>query len=150
MNARHRIRLAGPWKTEVHHSSSHHELAGKHLKAALDGIGEPLGHPFYGKLTLRRNFNLPTGLDEHSVVWLCVEGLPLRAPCEIILNRQPLDRTGGEEAIGRVTKFGVTDNLETFNRVEIALTCDHEFTPVQLDENFNKVMVQTSVWLEIE
>lgn len=150
MNARHRIRLAGPWKAEILHSSSHHELANKLLKAALGDTDEQGGHPFYGKLKLWRNFNLPSGLDEHSVVWLCIEGLPLTAQCEIFFNRRLLDRTGGGLTVGQQIEVAVTDDLESFNRIEFALSCSDAGASVQIIENAASVLVQASVWLEIE
>ena len=150
MNARHRIRLAGPWEAEILHSSSHHELANSQLKAELGGTGEQDGHPFHGNLKLRRNFNLPTGLDEDSVVWLCAEGFPPTAQCQIFLNRQPLDGTGGGLTVDRQIEVAVTDALENFNRIEIALSCSDACTPVQITESAASTRVQASVWLEIE
>lgn len=150
MNARHRIRLAGPWEAEILHSSSHHELANMPLKAALGGTGEQGGHPFHGNLRLRRNFNLPTGLDEDSVVWLCVEGLHLTSQSQIFLNQRPLDRTGGSLTGDRQLEVAVTDALENFNRIEIVLSCSDALTPVEITKNAASMLVQASVWLEIE
>lgn len=150
MNARHRIRLSGPWKAEILDSSSHHELAKTHLKAELDGTSQQGGSPFHGNLKLRRSFNLPTGLDDDSVVWLCAEGLPLDAQCQIFLNRQPLDRTGGELTADRQIKFAVTDVLEKFNRLEIVLSCSDAVSPVQITDDAASTCVQATVWLELE
>ncbi len=150
MKARHRIRLAGPWEAEVLHSNSHQELAGTHLKAALGATDEPLDNPFFGKLTLRRNFNIPSGLDEKSVVWLCLEGLGLPAQSEIIFNRRPLNRTDGGAAVARHLEVAVTDDLENFNRIEIVLMCCDAFNPIQILPNATSVIVQATVWLEIE
>ena len=150
MNARHRIRLAGPWGAEILHSSSHLKLANTNLKAALGGTAEHSGHPFYGKLKLRRNFNLPTGLDNHSVVWLCAEGLPPTAHCEIFLNRRTLDRTDGDLMVGQQVEIAITDALENFNRIELVLSCSEAVTPIQTVENPASILVQASVWLEIE
>jgi len=150
MNTRHRIRLAGPWKAEILHSSSHHELINSHIKAALVGTGDQGDQPFYGNLVLRRNFNLPTGLDEDSIVWLRAEGLPQTNQCQIFLNQLPLDRTGGGLTDRQQIEIAVTDSLENFNRIEIALSSSDEVTPVQLTEDAASILVQASVWLEIE
>ena len=150
MNARHRIRLAGPWEAEIIHSSSHRELANTPLKAALDGTVEKGGHPFHGDVRLRRNFNLPTGLDEKSVVWLCAEGLPPTARCQIFLNRQPLRATGGSLTGGQPIEVAVTDALENFNRIEITLSCADAVTRVEIAKNPASILVQASVWLELE
>lgn len=150
MNARHRIRLAGPWKAEILHSSSHHELANNLLKATLGKTDEQRCQPFYGNLKLWRNFNLPSGLDEHSIVWLCIEGLPLTARCKIFLNRRSLDRTGGSFTVGQQIEAAVTDDLESFNRIEFALSCTDAGNSVRIIENAASVLVQASVWLEIE
>jgi len=150
MNARHRIRLAGPWKAEILNSSSHHELANKSLKAALGGTGEQDGDPFHGNLKLRRNFNLPTGLDENSVVWLRVEGLTLNPKCQIFLNRQPLDRTDGGLMGDRQIEVAVTDALVNFNRIEIVLSYSDAVTLVEIPKDTASIHVQASVWLELE
>ena len=150
MNARHRIRLAGPWEAEILRSSSHHELANTHLKAELGGTGQQGGHPFHGNLKLRRNFNLPTGLDEDSVVWLCAEGFLLTAQCQIFLNRQPLDGTGGGLTVAPQIEVAVTDALENFNRIEIVLSCSDAGSHVRITESAASTHVQASVWLEIE
>jgi len=150
MNARHRIRLSGPWKAEILDSSSHHELAKTHLKAELDGTSQQGGSPFHGNLKLRRSFNLPTGLDDDSVVWLCAEGLPLDAQCQIFLNRQSLDRTYGDLTDNRQIEIAVTDALENFNRIEMVLSCSELDTRVEIARNAASVQLQASVWLEIE
>ena len=156
MNARHRIRLAGPWEAEILHSSSHHELANKVFKAALDGTGQLGDHPFHGNLRLRRNFNLPTGLDENSVVWLCAEGLPLSTQCQIFLNRQPLNRTDGGSTGDRPVEIAVTDALDNFNRIEIVLSCSELDTGAAIAKVAKNgkvtasIQVRASVWLELE
>ena len=150
MNPRHRIRLAGPWEAEILSSSTHHELANTRLKAALGATGQQGDRPIQGNLKLRRNFNLPTGLDDASVVWLCAEGLPLDAQCQSFLNRQPLDRTGGELTADRQIEVAVTDVLENFNRLEIVLSCSDAVSPVQITDDAASTRVQASVWLEIE
>jgi len=124
-------------------------MAGQRIKAALAGTSQQLGHPFSGKLRLHRNFNLPTGLDEDSVVWLCTEGLPLNAKPKLFLNRQPLDRTDGR-AIAHQMEIAVTDILENFNRIEVELSCFGDATPVKILEDATSMTVQASVWLEIE
>lgn len=150
MNTRHRIRLAGPWEAEILDSSSHQQLDNSVLKAVLGETDQPTRDPFSGNLKLRRNFNLPTGLDQHSIVWLCAEGFPIPDQCLFFLNQKPLPRTDPASNSDRKIEVPVTEVLESFNRIEIALSCSATVTPVLIAENAAKVLVQASVWLEIE
>ncbi len=150
MSTRHRIRLAGPWEAEIIHSSSHVELTHKHLKAVLGGGVDLKSTPFLGDLNLRRNFNLPTGLDNQSTVWLCTEGFPdTPDPFQISLNQQAMNRTDGAPASGQM-EFSITDALESFNRIEILLSCSTADAPVQINADATSALVTASVWLEIE
>jgi hypothetical protein len=148
MNARHRIRLAGPWKAEILSSSSHHQLASTTLKAALVETNEKGGLPFHGQLRLERNFNLPTGLNENSVVWICVDGLQQISQYQIFFNRRPYSKPSDTTSKGHL-EISVTEDLENFNRVEIVLTCCEAPTVVELAENLDIVRVHASVWLEL-
>ncbi len=161
MNTKHRIRLAGPWEGEIHQSSSHPGLIKNRPKAALVVSPKAGSSPFVGELNMLRRFNLPTGLDQNSVVWICADGLPITnqgvsqsCSCQISLNQHHLDRTAGSTKADRDSPPGievpVTEFLEPFNRLEIKIVCPTADELVWITADETRIEVLASVWLEIE
>ena len=146
MKPRHRIRLAGPWNAEILDSDSHRLLAGQSLKMrCIDADSTTsTAASFSGRLAAVRKFNCPSGLDEQSKVWLCIDFL--KVDTGLWLNDQPLVLPSPCENATRL-EFEITRLLSTFNTLTIKTACPPATALVDLDQSIKLV---AAVCLEIE
>ena len=146
MKPRHRIRLAGPWNAEILDSASHRSLAGQTLKMrcieALPEVGNAV--PFCGSLKAVRKFNCPSGLEEQSKVWLCVDFL--KVDTDLWLNDQPLVLPSLHADLTRL-ELQVTHLLSGFNKLTIKTACPPSTALVNPDQSLQLI---AAVCLEIE
>ena len=146
MTPRHRIRLAGPWNAEILDSDSHRLLAGQSLKMRCIDADSDTGtaESFSGTLRAIRKFNCPSGLEEQSKVWLCVDFLEVDTG--LWLNDQPLVLPSLSDHTTRL-EFEVSQLLSSFNTLAIKTACPPTVALVDLDQS---IKIVAAVCLEIE
>ena len=122
----HTIRLRGPWQyTPLAHTYWTEAAVSIECDTDVPAPGrltlpsdwEPvLGKDFRGKVLFQRQFNLPTGLHESSIVQLSVESVDAMAT--LYLNHHTLGNIALEQSSAT---FEIQQHLEPTNLLEIAV-----------------------------
>lgn len=142
MNARHSIRLAGPWQRRVLSVPAGGTANSETVTVRMPcSVAEDLGATFQGRVEYQRFFNRPTNIDTETNLALVCDHLMGRH-VEFLLNGELLQ---SEAAIQGVYRLDLQGRLESRNELQIRF----DVAPVQEETDESQTGLEGAVRLEI-